>query len=59
MIWLMGLQFKIMYKKGIENFVADSQSHVAHTLAATKVSLPPLAWIQEVTNSYVTDSQAQ
>jgi hypothetical protein len=42
----MGLHFKIVYKKGRDNLVADALSRL----------LP--VWIQEVANSYVTDKQA-
>jgi len=36
---LMGLQFKIVYKKGKENVATDAQSRVAHLLTLSAVSL--------------------
>ena len=56
---LMGLQFKIIYKKGKENQAADALSRVAHLMALQAVSLLQPQWLQEVLNSYATDSQAQ
>lgn len=56
---LMGLQFRIKYKKGVDNTAADSLSRVAAVLQLHAVSAARPAWIQEVINSYVTDSEAQ
>ena len=56
---LMGLKFKIVYKKGKENIAADSLSRVAHLMSLQAVSVVQPTWIQEVLNSYTTDSQAQ
>lgn len=56
---LMGLQFKIVYKRGKDNVVADALSRVGHLWALQAVSAVKPLWIQEVTNSYVTDGQAQ
>lgn len=56
---LMGLQFKIVYRQGKENAATDALSRVAHLLALQAVSSVQTAWVQEVLNSYTTDSQAQ
>jgi hypothetical protein len=56
---LMGMQFKVIYKQGKENKVADALSRVGCVMALTAVSEVQPRWIQEVTNSYVTDSDAQ
>lgn len=55
----MGLKFKIVYKKGIDNIAADALSRVGHMMAMQSlVELLP-SWLQEVMNSYSTDLQAQ
>ena len=56
---LMGLHFKIVYRQGKENVAADALSRVAHLMSSQAVSSVQPAWIQEVLNSYTTDTQAQ
>jgi gamma-glutamyl:cysteine ligase YbdK (ATP-grasp superfamily) len=56
---LMGLQFKIIYRKGKDNIATDALSRVAHMMAIQAVSVAQPARVQEVLNSYTTDSQAQ
>jgi hypothetical protein len=56
---LMGLQFKVVYKKGKDNCAADALSRMVHLQALQAVSEVKPLWIQEVINSYATDSQAQ
>jgi transposase InsO family protein len=55
----MGLNFKIVYRKGKENAAADALSRVAHLLFIQAVSVVQPAWVQEVLNSYTIDSKAQ
>jgi hypothetical protein len=56
---LMGLQFKIIYKQGKDNLVADALLRVAHLMALHAVSVVQPQWVQEVLNSYATDTHAQ
>jgi hypothetical protein len=56
---LMNLKFKIVYKKGKDNIAAYALSRVGHLMAIQGVSEVQPLWIQEVLNSYKTDSSAQ
>ncbi|WVZ53351.1 hypothetical protein U9M48_004311 [Paspalum notatum var. saurae] len=56
---LMGLQFTIQYRQGKENIAADALSSVGHLMATSIVYVVQPQWIQEVLNSYTTDSKAQ
>ena len=56
---LMGLQFRVVYKQGKDNVVADALSRMAHVMAMTSVGEVQPMWIQEVLNSYTTDNEAQ
>jgi hypothetical protein len=55
---LMGLQFKIQYKKGKDNKAADALSRIPSLMAIQSCSEVKPLWIQEVTNSYATNSYA-
>jgi hypothetical protein len=48
---LMGLQFKILYKKGQDNQAANALSRIGHVMAIQALSEVQLLWIQEVINS--------
>jgi hypothetical protein len=54
-----GLQFKVVYRKGKENLAANALSRVNHLMAIQAVSEVQPLWVQEVLNSYATDSKAQ
>lgn len=56
---LMGLQFKIIYRKRKDNLAADALSRVGHLMAVQAVSEVTPTLIQEVLNSYATDTAAQ
>ena len=56
---LMGLQFKVVYKKGMENVAADALSQVGHLWALQAVSSSQPVWMQELLNAYTTDPKAQ
>jgi hypothetical protein len=56
---LMGLQFKILCKPGKQNLAADALSRVGHLMNIPQLSEIRPMWIQEVMNTYVTDSKAQ
>jgi hypothetical protein len=55
---LMGLQFKIVYRKGKDNVAAEALSRIVHLSALQAMSLVKQDWIQEVLNSYTTDPRA-
>lgn len=57
---LMGLQYKIIYKKGVDNGVADALSRMTHTqghLCAISTVHP--VWLQDVVATYAVDRKAQ
>lgn len=56
---LVGLEFKIQYKKGVDNGAADTLSRVGHLLTTQIVSQAQPLWLQEVLNSYEVDPEAQ
>jgi hypothetical protein len=56
---LMGLHFKIVYRKGKENLAADALSRVAHLHAIQAVSMVQPDWAQDILHSYSTDPRPQ
>lgn len=56
---LLGLHFKIVFKKDFENIVADALSRVNHHMSVHAISSVQPLWIQEIINSYATDSAVQ
>lgn len=56
---LAGLQFKLQYKRGPENKVADALSRVGQLCTIQAVSAVVLVRIQEMLNSYTVDDVAQ
>lgn len=56
---LLGLQFRIAYKKGKDNTAADALSRFSHVTALQSISELQPKWLHEVMNSYVTHKQAQ
>jgi hypothetical protein len=52
---MMGLQFKVVCRKGKENLAADALSRVSHLHALQAVSEVTPLWVQEVVDSYATD----
>lgn len=55
---LQGLQFRIHYRKGSENGAADTLSRSAHPDNLTAMSSVKHQWLEEVVNSYQSDSVA-
>jgi hypothetical protein len=59
MVKLVGLQFKLHYRKGPDNKAADALSRVGHNFALQSSTVAMHVWLQEVTNAYATDPTSQ
>jgi hypothetical protein len=56
---LLGLQYRLVYKKGAKNSAADALSRRVHSdshILAVSSATP--AWIEEIANSYEQDEKA-
>ena len=56
---LLGLQYRIVYKPGTENRVADALSRRGPVSELSSISTPVPLWLEDVKNSYTADSQCQ
>jgi hypothetical protein len=56
---LLGLQYRIVYKPGNENRVADALSRRGHESELHAISAPVPLWLEEIKDSYATDSKCQ
>jgi hypothetical protein len=52
---LMGLQFKVVYRKGKENCAVDALSRMVHLHSLQAVCEVKPLWLEEVVNSYATE----
>jgi hypothetical protein len=57
---LMGLNYKIVYKKGVDNKVADALSRVSQALPydLSAISVVKPLWLQDIQSSYHNNTQA-
>lgn len=57
---LLGLNYKIVYKKGTENRVADALSRASHSSCSdlALISITQPSWLQEVQKAYLEDERA-
>ena len=56
---LLGLQYKIRYKKGSENTAADALSRANSSEILSAVTICQPAWLEDISNSYNSNPQAQ
>jgi hypothetical protein len=55
---LLGLQYKVVYKQGSENRVADALSRRGCADEVLSISVATPQWLEEVISSYVPDPHA-
>lgn len=58
-IKLLGLQYKITYKKGLENKAADALSRQPNQLQLSAISASTPKWLEIVTEGYQQDDNAK
>ena len=56
---LLGLQYKVVYKKGLENKAADSLSRQPHTLELSAMSASIPRWLEIIIEGYEQDPQTK
>lgn len=56
---LLGLRYRIHYRRGSENSAADALSRRAHTSELLALSSPTHAWLEQLTDWYSADAEAQ
>lgn len=56
---LVGLQYRIVYKKGCDNVAADALSRYPSSAQLNHISQCTPTWIQEVLQGYQEDTKAQ
>ena len=54
---LMGLQYKVVYRKGVENIAAGDLSRRDVEVSAITITTP--VWLEEVVKGYQNDDKAQ
>lgn len=56
---LLGLQYRIIYKPGIDNRVADALSCRDHSEELSAISAPIPCWLSDIQRSYDSDGRAK
>ena len=56
---LLGLQYKIVYKKGLENKAADALSRQAEPSTVAAISTSTLRWLEIIVEGYTKDDQTK
>ena len=54
----MGLSYQIVYRRGVDNGVADALSRRHHSADLLAISSPTHYWISQLTQWYPTDTEA-
>lgn len=56
---MLGLQYRIVYKPGFDNRVADALSRRGPVVDLSAISAPVPSWLEDVKASYINDPKAQ